>query len=97
MLDRALKIDPSNWNAWFGKGKVWGLKGSDLAALDRRYDAIKAYETALAAYEKAIGASPGNSTLWLEKGIILKELDRKNEGIRALDKSIEINPNNTRA
>ncbi len=95
MLDKALEKDPSNWNAMYGKGAVWKLKATDLAALDRRYDAVKAYDNALRAYDKAIELNPNNSKLWHEKGNVLKDLDRGNEAIRAFDRSIELDPRNT--
>ena len=97
MLDKAMEKDPSNWNAMYGKGAVWRLKAKDLAALDRRYDDVKAYDNALRAYDKAIELNPNNAKLWHEKGNVLKQLDRGNEAIRAFDKSIEIDPGNIKA
>ena len=77
------------------KRQVWGLKAGDLSALDRRYDAIKAFETALSAYGKALEFNPNDPKVWHEKGVILRQLDRKNDALKAFDKSIELNPKKT--
>jgi tetratricopeptide (TPR) repeat protein len=97
LLEKSLKIDPSNWNAWYGKGKVWGLKGTDLSSIDRKYDAMKAYETALGAYTKALELNKTDAALWFEKGVILNKLDKVNDALSAFDRSIELNPNNSKA
>jgi len=95
LLEKSIKADPSNWNAWYGKGKVWALKGGDLTAIDRKYDAMKAFETALTTYGKALELNPKDALLWFEKGAVLNKLDKPNEALKAFDKSIEINPEST--
>ena len=91
-LKNLLRSNPSNWNAWYGKGKVWELKGRDLASIDRKYDAMKAFETALIAYGKALELNPKDAVLWFEKGVILNKLGKANEALKAFNNSIEINP-----
>jgi tetratricopeptide (TPR) repeat protein len=97
LLERSLKIDPTNWNTWYGKGKIWGSKGTDLFAIDRKYDAMKAFETALGAYTKAIELNTTDAALWFEKGVILNKLEKINDALSAFDTSIQLDPLKTNA
>jgi len=97
LLDKALEKDPSNWFSLYAKGLVWKLKGNDLKSLDRRYEAIKSLDNALQAFEKATSLNQNNANCGLEKGLIFKDLERGNEAIRALNKSIDLDPMNSKA
>ena len=90
LLEKSIKIDPSNWNAWYGKGKVWGLKGNDFGSIDRKYDAMKAFETALNAYTKALELNPKDYTIWEDRGFALTRIGKNDEAIKCFDKAIEI-------
>jgi len=50
------------------------------------------HKEALKAYEEAIKINPKFAEAWLNKGVVLSELEKHEEALKAFDKAIEINP-----
>lgn len=77
--DKAIELDPSNFDAWYSKGNVLGELGSYVEAID--------------CYDKAIEIDPSNAYGWDNKGWALGELGMYNEVIVYTNKAIELDPN----
>jgi tetratricopeptide (TPR) repeat protein len=69
--DKAIKLDPDNFDAHFNKTRFL-------------YD-IKDFNNALDTIEKAIDLQPENPDVWYHKGIILEKLERYEEAIEAFN------------
>ena len=76
--DKAIKIKPDDYKAWYKKGNV-------LNDMGLREEALKAYE-------KAIEIKLDYHNAWNNKGNVLKDLGRKDEALKAYGKAIEIKP-----
>ena len=81
--DKAIKIEPSNFDLWFNKGYA-------LIQLEK-------YEETIECYDKAIKIEPNDALAWDTKGIALVNLGKNNEAIECYDKAIEIDPSYTLA
>ncbi|NJO74359.1 MAG: tetratricopeptide repeat protein [Leptolyngbyaceae cyanobacterium RM1_406_9] len=55
------------------------------------------YEDALKSYDKALQLQPNNPTVWINRAITLRRLQRCEEAIASHDKALELAPNSTRA
>jgi len=69
--------------------RKWNCEGVDLYNHEKYFEAIRAYDKALAVDSKFWCA-------WINKGIALSKIDRYKEAIGAFDQAIEINPRNPR-
>ncbi len=56
-----------------------------------------ALENDIKTQDKAIGINPLNSTAWKNKGLVLDNLNKSDEVIKAYDKAIEIDSQNLKA
>jgi tetratricopeptide (TPR) repeat protein len=50
-------------------------------------------DKSMAAYDKAIEIAPGDSVMWLKRGIGLHEFERYRDALDSYDKALGINPN----
>lgn len=55
------------------------------------------YEDALKSYDKAIQLQPNNPTVWINRAITLRRLERCEEAIASHNQALELAPNSTRA
>lgn len=69
--DRAIAINPTNFQAWYGKGTA-------LAKIGQLRDAI-------AAYDKVLIIHPRNHQVMLAKGVLLKKMGKDSEADRYFD------------
>jgi tetratricopeptide (TPR) repeat protein len=76
IIDKAIQLDPKNFQAWREK------------ALD--YYVLGKYNESLAAYEKVIELGPENAFAWKGKGDALKALGRQTEADSAFTKAKEL-------
>jgi tetratricopeptide (TPR) repeat protein len=58
---------------------------------------IKNLESAVACYDKALEIDPRNASVWIFKGLSLKNLSRHQSAIDCYNKALEINPQNAYA
>jgi tetratricopeptide (TPR) repeat protein len=72
--DKALELNPDDYNAWSGKGMT-------LDALDR-------YEEALQAYDKALELNPDDYNAWCGKAMTLFNLRYYEEALQVFDNAI---------
>ena len=81
-FEEVLKKDPLNYRAYFQIGYC--------------YDKLKIFDRAVSAYKKGLSIAPENENyeeVYYNLGVSYFELERYREGIEALKKVIEINPN----
>lgn len=78
IYDRAIKIQPDLYEAWYQRGHV----------LARLQD----YESALADYDKAIAIEPRQDRVWYSRGWVLGKLQRDAEAIASYDRAISLEP-----
>jgi predicted O-linked N-acetylglucosamine transferase (SPINDLY family) len=81
--DRAIAMDPVNWEAFYNRGNA-------LAALKR-------FEDALASYDKSIALFPHNAEVHDNRGTTLANLQRFDEALASFTRAIQLNPNHARA
>ena len=56
-------------------------------------DSLKnVYEKDIKTQDEALRINPHNSTVWIDKGLALEDLNRFSEAVQAFDKAIVINP-----
>ena len=55
---------------------------------------LKAYEAALAAYDRALDLDPTNADAWTNKGGMLRSLGRDDEAVVAYARALELDPTN---
>ena len=76
--DRALQINPNNYQSWSNRGNV-------LSELGRKEEAITSYDCALQ-------INPDYYIAWFNRGNVLSELGRKEEAIASYGHVLQINP-----
>src|SRR6187200_508934 len=81
--NKALSLDPSSAEAWYGKANA-------TASLKEFEEAIKYYDIAL-----AINNTLGG--LWFNKAVTLENLYRYEEALECYDKALEADPNDSEA
>src|SRR5205085_445015 len=64
--------------SWCGRGNV--------------FVALRRYEEALSAYDRALACKPGFAEAWLGRGKVFAELGRHDEALSAYDKAIAFKP-----
>jgi tetratricopeptide (TPR) repeat protein len=81
--DQALAIDPNCAVAWVGKGSVlrkWGQYASENPEFygdrDKPGKALKLYQEALDAHDRALAINPNEAAAWVGKGDVLREWAR---------------------
>jgi len=79
LVNREIKTDPNNANAWYNKGIL-------LFKMCR-------FQEARNSFAQATDIDPEFAEAWYNKGIALMNLGKYFEAIRAFDKAIAINPN----
>jgi tetratricopeptide (TPR) repeat protein len=83
-FERALELNPQNAVAWFRKGEVL----ADYVFSSRWEEALHCYEQAIVHGQKK--ENDGFFTdVWIEKGRLLSMLDRREEGLTALDQALK--------
>ena len=83
LVNKAIKLDANNANAWYNKGII-------LFRMCR-------YQDALNSFAQAADIDPGFAGAWCNKGVALMELGKNIEATRAFDKAIAINPGDSQA
>ena len=83
LINKGIKIDANNANAWYNKGII-------LFRMCR-------YQDALNSFAQAADIDPGFAGAWCNKGVALMELGKNIEATRAFDKAIAINPGDGQA
>ena len=83
LVNREIKTDPNNANAWYNKGVL-------LFKMCR-------YQDARNSFAQAADIDPEFAEAWYNKGIALMTLGKYLEAIRTFDKAITINPNDCEA
>ena len=68
-----------------------------LYKLGNGFYELKAYEEAIASYDKAIEIKPDKHEAWSNRGISLDDLGRKEEAIASYEKAIEFKPDYDKA
>jgi tetratricopeptide (TPR) repeat protein len=76
--EKAIQINPDDFEGWLGKGKA-----------QRR---LKRYEAALESTNKAIQIKPNNFGGWFGRGYALRGLKRFEEALVSYDKAVQIKP-----
>ena len=87
-LDKAIELDPQNKDAWNYRGSFLDTR------LNRSAEALLAYGKAIELDGENAGDNESLSNAWSGKGTALAKLGRYNESFEALDKAIELNPQN---
>lgn len=77
-FDRALKLQPEDYKAWFGRGMALGY--------------LDCHAEALTSFEKALHLQPSASFGWHNRGIALGKLGRWSEALNSFDRALEFNP-----
>ncbi len=80
VLDKAVKINPDNQDAWYNLG----LGNTALSRFSQAEDA----------FIKAIEKGPESPILWFEYGTVLNKLGKYEEAVKALRKVVESEPQN---
>lgn len=78
LIDKAIRIDPSNASAHCNKGTA--------------LQALKQWDAALACYGRAIALRPDYATAHCNQGIVLGELKRFTTALASYDRAIAVNP-----
>ena len=81
--DKALELDPRDFETWTNKG-------ASLRSLGRNEEAIQCYD-------KALELDPRHTLAWTNKGASLGSLGRYQEEIRCYDEALELDPRHTLA
>jgi tetratricopeptide (TPR) repeat protein len=82
-FDMAIKHDPTNLNAFTGRGVCLHV--------------LKRLDEALASYDMAIKQDPTFTEAFFAKGICLRDLNRLEEALAVNDMALKHNPNNSLA
>ena len=83
LVNKGIKLDANNANAWYNKGIILFKMCS--------------YQDALNSFAQATDIDPEFTEAWYNKGVALMELGKYLEAIRAFDKALKINPHDKRA
>jgi tetratricopeptide (TPR) repeat protein len=77
--DRAVDLDPYDYNAWYSRGIA--------------YISLEKYSEAVESFECAIEINSGFYQAWYNYGVALSGLGRFTNAITIFDRALEINPN----
>jgi tetratricopeptide (TPR) repeat protein len=77
-LEDGLRVAPEDVSILTKLGIVYGMTGET--------------ERALELFDRAISRDPGNATLYLDKGMALRQMGNVAEGDRFVDKALQIDP-----
>jgi len=80
LLDRYLKINPNDPDAW-------GKQGDALREIGN-------YSKAISSYDRAVNIKPDNNRLWKSRGDALRDNKNFKEAIRSYERAIQLNPDN---
>ena len=78
VLEKALKLDPTNEKGWMGKGYA-------LNELER-------YQDALDDFKKALELDPKDAMAWAGMGMVFINLDQYEDATESLQKAVDLNP-----
>ena len=92
-FDGAIALEPEYADAWAGKGYALGFLG--LVESGSTRIPAEVYPGAIAAFRKALEIDPAHAfaTGWLGVTLMLNDF-KWTEGMRLLERSLELNPNN---
>ena len=82
-MNKGIKLDANNANAWYNKGII-------LFKMCR-------YQDALNSFAQATDIDPEFTEAWYNKGVALMALEKYLEAIYTIDKVLNINPHDNRA
>jgi tetratricopeptide (TPR) repeat protein len=77
--EKALEIDPNNFEGWSNKGYCLML--------------LKKHEDAILCYEKALEIDPNNYYTWHNKGYCLMLIKKSKKAVECFEKALELNSN----
>lgn len=80
--DRAIQLDPDQYDAWFGRASTLVVQQD--------------YDDALAAYEQAIALNSQAAEAWSGKGNVLRKLQQLDTALTALQQAVELKPEEIR-
>jgi tetratricopeptide (TPR) repeat protein len=83
--DRLIQEGKATANIWWHKGEI-------LQSLERKEEAVAAFEAALVEYDRELAKDPKNSEIWTHKARILTSLKRPQEAVEAYDQSLKYAP-----
>jgi len=87
-FERAVKIDPTNGQAWadlaYARTLNWHQTKGDLVSVGR---------DAQAAAERAVALCPANAEFWVRKGVALDMQARQKEGEACFKRAVQLAPN----
>ncbi len=91
-LNRAIQIDPEN-------PRAWELRGSTLFQMKMYNESLGAYDKAIENIERYQGELTIDQTemlsgIWLTKGVVFQQVGWIDESLKAIDKAIQISPEN---
>jgi serine/threonine protein kinase/tetratricopeptide (TPR) repeat protein len=82
-LERATRLDPENFSAWF-------VRGSSHLALEQ-------YEFAAACYNACVSLRPDDAPAWTNRGLAFAGLRFRSHALKDFDRAIELAPKLTEA
>lgn len=77
-LERATRLDPENYSAWFVRGTS--------------HHALQQYEFALMCYSACISMRPDEAPAWLNRGLAFAGLRFRGDALKDFDRAIELQP-----
>ena len=80
LIDKALKLNPNNF-------EYWNLKGCSLGEL-------KKYNEALEAFNKSIALSSNYSNAWVNKANVLEKLGQYQDALENYNRALKLKPSN---
>jgi tetratricopeptide (TPR) repeat protein len=109
-LSKAVEIDPDYADAWFNLGIAYALvekRDAEISGMTptpvpgestpkpAKPNSQKAFEKAVAAYEKIIDADPDNHQAYFNLGLARNKLNEDEAAARALRQAVKLNPEDT--
>lgn len=88
-FDKALEINPSYVQAWYGKGAAI----VEIELLKRDKKNREKLEEAYECFQKTLYFGLSDELVWERKGLVLLELDKTEEAINAFEQALKMNPN----
>ena len=107
--DKAIEINPQDSEAWKIKGYALdklGKSAESVKVLNKAFelensnlesDRKEALENHIKTLDEVLQINPQNSTVWIDKGLALEDLNRCDEAVHVFDKANEINPQDSLA
>ena len=78
IFDQALQQDPSNFDAWIGKGMALANSGD--------------FSGSLSCFETATQIEPLNPSGWNNRGVVLREMGRYQDALTSFNKALLLDP-----